>query len=339
MTQILQNRPFATYILHLVFGYRQILTANTNNVQHVLKTHFNNYPKGYFFINVFFDFLSNKIFNVDGEFDSNALQRKRGEGREEKVKEEEERNDVASMGGLIADWNRKRVVALTDLICFGIGEFMLSAAHSQCLVELFITQLPFTFFSANQFAVAFEDVNHLSSQRLLIFLHAADFTPVCTTELGKMAAYLPEFEKRGPGCKVTYPIVADASREIIKQLNMVDPNEKDSSENQLPSRAMDIMGSDNKIKLSFLYPARTGRNMDEVLRAVDSLLIKASKYKVATPANWKQGDLVVISPDVSNEEAKLMFPNGFEHGFQNRWFSEPDRLTNRSCYRFTGSTG
>ncbi|KAK8661865.1 hypothetical protein V6N13_091453 [Hibiscus sabdariffa] len=170
----------------------------------------------------------------------------------------------------------------------------------------------------------------------IIFSHPADFTPVCTTELGKMAAYLPEFEKRGvkllgfscddvqshkewikdveaytPGCKVTYPIVADPSREIIKKLNMVDPNERDSSGNQLPSRALHIVGSDNKIKLSFLYPATTGRNMDEVLRAMDSLL-KASKYKVATPANWKQGDPVVISPQVSNEEAKQVFPQGFE---------------------------
>ncbi|KAL4387695.1 hypothetical protein GQ457_09G024830 [Hibiscus cannabinus] len=170
----------------------------------------------------------------------------------------------------------------------------------------------------------------------IIFSHPADFTPVCTTELGKMAAYQPEFEKRGvkllgfscddvqshkewikdveaytPGCKVTYPIVADPSREIIKQLNMVDPNERDSSGNQLPSRALHIVGSDNKIKLSFLYPATTGRNMDEVLRAMDSLLT-ASKYKVATPANWKQGDPVVISPQVSNEEAKQVFPQGFE---------------------------
>ncbi|XVF28137.1 hypothetical protein REPUB_Repub15cG0003200 [Reevesia pubescens] len=170
----------------------------------------------------------------------------------------------------------------------------------------------------------------------IIFSHAADFTPVCTTELGKMAAYLPEFEKRGvkllgfscdgvqshkewikdveaytPGCKVTYPIVADPNREIIKQLNMVDPEAKDSSGNQLPSRALHIVDFDNKIKLSFLYPSTTGRNMDEVLRALDSLQT-ASKYKVATPANWKPGDHVVISHSVTNEEAKEMFPQGFE---------------------------
>ncbi|OMO58549.1 Alkyl hydroperoxide reductase subunit C/ Thiol specific antioxidant [Corchorus olitorius] len=151
-----------------------------------------------------------------------------------------------------------------------------------------------------------------------------------------MAAYLPEFEKRGvkllglscddvkshnewikdveaytPGCKVTYPIVADPQREMIKQLNMVDPDEKDSSGNQLPSRALHIVGPDNKIKLSFLYPASTGRNMDEVMRALDSLH-KASHHKIATPANWKPGDPVVISPSVTNQEANQMFPQGFE---------------------------
>ncbi|KAK9991996.1 hypothetical protein SO802_026981 [Lithocarpus litseifolius] len=170
----------------------------------------------------------------------------------------------------------------------------------------------------------------------IIFSHPGDFTPVCTTELGKMAAYAKEFEKRGvklvglscddvqshkewmkdieaytPGCKVTYPILADPNREIIKQLNMVDPDEKDSSGNQLPSRALHIVGPDKKVKLSFLYPASTGRNLDEVLRVLESLQ-KAAKHKVATPANWKPGDPVVISASVSNERAKEMFPQGFE---------------------------
>ncbi|XP_022744029.1 1-Cys peroxiredoxin-like [Durio zibethinus] len=170
----------------------------------------------------------------------------------------------------------------------------------------------------------------------IIFSHPADFTPVCTTELGKMAAFQLEFEKRGakllafscdnvqshnkwikdieaytPGCKVTYPIVADPKREILKQLNMVDPDAKDSSGNELPNRALHIVGSDNKIKLSLVYPATTGRNMDEVLRALDALQ-KVSKYKVATPVNWKPDDPVVISPAVTNEEAKEMFPQGFE---------------------------
>uniref|UniRef100_A0A7N0UBK0 Peroxiredoxin n=1 Tax=Kalanchoe fedtschenkoi TaxID=63787 RepID=A0A7N0UBK0_KALFE len=170
----------------------------------------------------------------------------------------------------------------------------------------------------------------------ILFSHPADFTPVCTTELGKMAAYAEEFKKRGvklvglscddvashlewlkdieaytPGCKVEYPILADPKRELIKELNMVDPDEKDPEGNPIPSRALHIIGPDKKIKLSFLYPASTGRNMDEVLRAVDSLQ-KAARHKVATPANWKAGDPVAISPSVSDEEAKKMFPQGFE---------------------------
>lgn len=142
--------------------------------------------------------------------------------------------------------------------------------------------------------------------------------------------------KLQPGCKVDYPILADPNRELIKELNMVDPDEKDSKGNNVPSRAQHIIGPDKKVvtispyittkfqyknltqceshaqvKLSFLYPASTGRNMDEVLRALDSLQ-KASKHKIATPANWKNGESVVISPSVSDEEAKKMFPQGFQ---------------------------
>lgn len=111
--------------------------------------------------------------------------------------------------------------------------------------------------------------------------------------------------------KVTYPILADPKREIIKQLNMVDPDEKDSSGSAVPSRALHIIGPDKRVKLSFLYPASTGRNMEEVLRVVESLQ-KAGKYKVATPVNWKPGEKCVIAPTVSNEEAKKMFPQGYE---------------------------
>ncbi|KAJ9537114.1 hypothetical protein OSB04_029847 [Centaurea solstitialis] len=170
----------------------------------------------------------------------------------------------------------------------------------------------------------------------IIFSHPGDFTPVCTTELGAMAAYANKFAERGvkllglscddveshkewikdieafnKGKKVTYPIAADPTREIIKQLNMVDPDEKDSSGNTVPSRALHIVGPDKKIKLSFLYPASTGRNMDEVVRVIDSLQ-KACKHKIATPANWKEGEDVVIAPSVSNDEARKMFPDGFK---------------------------
>ncbi|KAK7399825.1 hypothetical protein VNO78_11018 [Psophocarpus tetragonolobus] len=169
----------------------------------------------------------------------------------------------------------------------------------------------------------------------ILFSHPGDFTPVCTTELGKMAQYSKEFYQRGvkllglscddiqshndwtkdieaytPGAKVNFPIIADSKRQIIKQLNMVDPDEKDSTGN-LPSRALHIIGPDLKIKLSLLYPATTGRNMDEVLRVIESLQ-KVSKFKVATPVNWKPGEPVVIAPEVTDEQAKQMFPQGYE---------------------------
>ncbi|GER51751.1 1-Cys peroxiredoxin [Striga asiatica] len=178
--------------------------------------------------------------------------------------------------------------------------------------------------------------DYVADSFTIIFSHPGDFTPVCTTELGMMAAYADKFAERGvkllglscddveshntwiqdieaynKGAKVTYPIAADPNRHIIEQLNMVDPDEKDSSGGHVPSRALHIVGPDKKIKLSFLYPASTGRNMDEVVRVLDSLQ-RACKHKIATPANWKPGDKVVISPSVSSDEAKSMFPQGYE---------------------------
>ncbi|KAL0376310.1 UNVERIFIED_CONTAM: 1-Cys peroxiredoxin [Sesamum calycinum] len=123
--------------------------------------------------------------------------------------------------------------------------------------------------------------------------------------------WIKDIEAYNKGHRVNYPIAADPTRRIIKQLNMVDPDEKDSSGQQTPSRALHIVGADKKIKLSFLYPASTGRNMDEVLRVVDSLQ-KAAQHKIATPANWKPGDPVVISPTVTNQEAEHMFPQGYQ---------------------------
>nr|CAD1828657.1 unnamed protein product [Ananas comosus var. bracteatus] len=188
----------------------------------------------------------------------------------------------------------------------------------------------------------------------IVFSHPGDFTPVCTTELGKMAAYAAEFEKRGvkllglscdtveshkewikdieaytivdctiylttthltlltnPGLPCNISDSGGSEGEVIKELNMVDPDEKDSKGKALPSRALHIVGPDKRVKASFLYPASTGRNMDEVLRVVDSVQ-KAAKHKVATPANWKPGEPVVIGPSVTDEEAKKMFPNGWE---------------------------
>ncbi|KAJ7551113.1 hypothetical protein O6H91_07G134800 [Diphasiastrum complanatum] len=170
----------------------------------------------------------------------------------------------------------------------------------------------------------------------IMFSHPADFTPVCTTELGNIARYAPEFEKRGAkllgvsnnsvedhkkwikdieaftgDARVNFPMIADPDRKLTSQLNMLDPDDKDSSGRLLPSRVLHIIGPDKRIKLSFLYPSSTGRNFDEVIRALDALQL-AAKYNVATPANWKKGDPVVINPSISNEEAKEKFPQGFK---------------------------
>ncbi|CAL9079131.1 hypothetical protein MUK42_33060 [Musa troglodytarum] len=106
------------------------------------------------------------------------------------------------------------------------------------------------------------------------------------------------------------PMVADHNREVIRQLNMVDLNQKDADGVELPSRSLHVIGPDKTIKLSFLYPAATGRNVDEVARAVE-FLQKTANFKVATPVNWKPGEPVVISPSVSSEEAKVMFSQGY----------------------------
>ncbi|KAJ6350703.1 hypothetical protein OIU78_006778 [Salix suchowensis] len=125
----------------------------------------------------------------------------------------------------------------------------------------------------------------------ILFSHPGDFTPVCTTELGKMAAHAPEFAKRG--VKLLGLSCDDVSSHVewVKDIEAYTPG--------------------CKIKLSFLYPASTGRNMDEVVRAFDSLE-RASRNKIATPANWKPGEDVVVSPSVSDEEAKTLFPQGFK---------------------------
>ncbi|XP_019176086.1 PREDICTED: probable 1-Cys peroxiredoxin [Ipomoea nil] len=171
---------------------------------------------------------------------------------------------------------------------------------------------------------------------VVLFSHPGiEFTPVCTTELGMMVAYADKFAERGvkllglscddveshkawikdieaytKGHKVGYPIIVDTDRKLIKLLNIVDPDEKDSAGNQVPFRALHIVPTDKKIKLSFLYPASTGRNMDEVIRVLDSLKL-AAKHKIATPVNWKPGEAVVISPSLSTNKAKKQFSQGF----------------------------
>jgi alkyl hydroperoxide reductase subunit AhpC len=169
----------------------------------------------------------------------------------------------------------------------------------------------------------------------VLFSHPKDFTPVCTTELGYMAKIEPEFAKRNvkiiglsvdplgdhegwardieetQGAKPEYPIIADADFNVAKLYGMLpastsgDPKSRTPADNQTV-RNVFVIGPDKKIKLILVYPMSTGRNFDEVLRVIDSLQLTA-KHKVSTPVNWKQGDDVIISGAVSNDEAKELF--------------------------------
>ena len=170
----------------------------------------------------------------------------------------------------------------------------------------------------------------------VLFSHPKDFTPVCTTELGAMAGLEGEFAKRGAkiiglsvdpvashakwaidiqdvtGNAVNYPMIGDPELKIAKLYNMLPATEGDTSEGRTPAhnaavRTVFIVGPDKKIKLQLSYPMTTGRNFDEILRVLDSMQLTA-KHKVATPANWKQGDDVIITGAVTNEDADKIFP-------------------------------
>lgn len=165
----------------------------------------------------------------------------------------------------------------------------------------------------------------------ILFSHPADFTPVCTTELGTVANYYPEFEKRNvkvialsvdgidshmewikdinetQNTTVNFPIIADEDRHIAESYDMIHPNASES----FTVRSVFIVGPDKKIKLTLTYPASTGRNFDELLRVIDSLQLTA-KYSVATPANWKDGEKVVISSAIKDEDIAAKFPKGYE---------------------------
>jgi alkyl hydroperoxide reductase subunit AhpC len=164
----------------------------------------------------------------------------------------------------------------------------------------------------------------------VLFSHPKDFTPVCTTELGAAAKLKPEFDKRGvkiiglsvdpsdshqkwaadieetQGAKVNFPLIADHDKKVADLYDMIHPNASDTA----TVRSVFVIGPDKKIKLSLTYPASTGRNFDEILRVIDSLQLTA-KHSVATPANWKDGDDVIIVPAVTNEQAKEKFPGGW----------------------------
>lgn len=164
----------------------------------------------------------------------------------------------------------------------------------------------------------------------VLFSHPKDFTPVCTTELGYVAKIKPEFDKRNvkviglsvdpveshitwehdiaetQGTPVNFPMIGDPDRTVADLYDMIHPNASDTA----TVRSVFVIGPDKKVKLTITYPASTGRNFDEILRVIDSLQL-TSQYKVATPANWTDGDDVIIGAAVSDDEAKQLFPQGW----------------------------
>lgn len=174
----------------------------------------------------------------------------------------------------------------------------------------------------------------------VLFSHPKDFTPVCTTELGYMAKLKPEFDKRNvkiiglsidpvadhkkwlkdikdtAGVAVNYPLIGDTKLAVAKLYGMLPANTGGTSNGRTPAdnatvRNVYVIGPDKAIKLILSYPMSTGRNFDEILRAIDSLQLTA-KYQVATPVNWRHGEDVIIVPSVSDEDAKKKFPQGWK---------------------------
>ena len=174
----------------------------------------------------------------------------------------------------------------------------------------------------------------------VLFSHPKNFTPVCTTELGYMASIKPEFDKRNvkiiglsvdpvekhpawaediaetQGAAPNYPIIGDSDFNVSKLYGMLpaetsgDPGDRTPADNQTV-RNVFVIGPDKKVKLILVYPMTTGRNFDEVLRVIDSLQLTAG-HKVATPAQWQQGDDVIIAGSVSDDEARETYPDGWE---------------------------
>ena len=166
---------------------------------------------------------------------------------------------------------------------------------------------------------------------VVLFSHPKDFTPVCTTELGTVAKLKPEFDKRGvkviglsvdpaashatwakdieetQGTALNFPLIADHDRKVADLYGMIHPNALET----MTVRSVFVIDPNKKLRLTLTYPAATGRNFDELLRTVDSLQL-TDKHKVATPANWKNGEDVIILPSISNEAAKDLFPGGWK---------------------------
>ncbi len=169
----------------------------------------------------------------------------------------------------------------------------------------------------------------LGSSWCVLFSHPADYTPVCTTELGRTAQLKSEFDKRNvkvlavsvdgleshkgwikdinetQNTNVNFPLIADEDRKVADLYGMIHPNASDS----MTVRSVFIVGPDKKVKLTLTYPASTGRNFNEILRVIDSLQLTAN-YSVATPADWKEGDDCVVSPSIPTEEIPNRFPKG-----------------------------
>jgi alkyl hydroperoxide reductase subunit AhpC len=174
----------------------------------------------------------------------------------------------------------------------------------------------------------------------ILFSHPKDFTPVCTTELGTMARMKPEFDRRNTkilgisvdpvdnharwakdiaetqGTAPNYPMIGDPELKVAKLYNMLPAEAGTTSEGRTAAdnatvRTVFIVGPDKKIKLMLVYPMTTGRNFDEILRALDSIQLTA-KHRVATPANWTHGDKVIIAGSVSDDEARTIYPGGWE---------------------------
>jgi thioredoxin-dependent peroxiredoxin len=173
--------------------------------------------------------------------------------------------------------------------------------------------------------------NWAGNSWVILFSHPADYTPVCTTELGLVAKLKPEFEKRNvkcialsvddanshrgwisdinetQGCSVNYPILADGDKKVSELYDMIHPNS--ATGNTLTVRSVFIIDPNKKLRLSITYPASTGRNFDELLRVIDSLQL-TDNYSVATPGNWTDGGDCVVVPSIPTEEARQKFPKG-----------------------------
>jgi alkyl hydroperoxide reductase subunit AhpC len=173
--------------------------------------------------------------------------------------------------------------------------------------------------------------DYIDGHWAVLFSHPKNYTPVCTTELGYTAKLKPDFDRRDvkvlglsvdkledhagwaadiretQGAALNFPLIADPEGKIARQYDMIHPN----ADNSLTVRSVFVIGPDKKVKLKLEYPASTGRNFDEILRVIDSLQLTA-RHAVSTPVNWKQGEDVIISGSVSDEQARQKYPGGWK---------------------------